>query len=63
MEYYVAEDKPPMERCHPAMWRRANLYIGVFAFRYGYVPQEVIPSGRSITELEYRKAQDAGIEC
>ena len=32
------------------------MYVGLFAWRYGYVPRHDNPEGRSITELEYRKA-------
>ena len=30
------------------------------AWRYGFVPDEGDPEGRSITELEYRKAVETG---
>ena len=39
----------------------SNLYIGVFAFRYGHIPQDESAEGRSITELEYRKAVSLNI--
>jgi tetratricopeptide (TPR) repeat protein len=34
----------------------ANIYIGVFAHRYGYVPKEKNPERLSITEMEYNRA-------
>ena len=40
-----------------------DLYLGIFAFRYGYIPPDDNPEGRSITELEYRSAQENGIAC
>ena len=38
-----------------------DLYVGIFAHRYGYVPEHDNPDRRSITELEYRHAQAHGI--
>ncbi|MBP1910336.1 energy-coupling factor transporter ATP-binding protein EcfA2 [Methanolobus bombayensis] len=59
MEHFTAEDKRPLDKCLEAV-ASCDLYIGIFAWRYGYIPPG---ENRSITELEYRKAQDAGIEC
>src|SRR4051812_29221032 len=59
MEYYVAEDQRPLERCLEDV-RSADLYVGIFAFRYGYVPPG---ESRSITELEYLYAKAAGKDC
>lgn len=41
----------------------AEVYVGVFGFRYGYRPDdpERNPERRSITELEYRRAVERGI--
>src|SRR3954453_6457849 len=52
MEYYVAEDRPSVDKCLADV-AACDLYIGIFAWRYGW-----IPPGRdvSITELEYRHA-------
>lgn len=59
MEYFVAEDKRPLDKCLADVVA-CDLYIGIFAWRYGY-----IPSGyeNSITELEYRKARESGKPC
>jgi len=55
MEYYGAEDKRPLDKCLGDV-AACDIYIGIFAWRYGYIP----PKNKiSITELEYRKA----IEC
>jgi hypothetical protein len=59
METYTAEDKRPVDRCLSDV-RSCDLYIGVFAWRYGYVPDGY---DQSITELEYRAAAEAGIDC
>jgi tetratricopeptide (TPR) repeat protein len=34
----------------------ADIYVGVFAYRYGYVPKENNPQAVSITEMEYDRA-------
>jgi uncharacterized protein DUF4062/NACHT domain-containing protein/HEAT repeat protein len=62
MDYYVAEDKRPLDRSLSDV-AACDVYIGIFAYRYGHVPKENNPQNRSITELEYRKAQEEGIPC
>jgi uncharacterized protein DUF4062/HEAT repeat protein/NACHT domain-containing protein len=52
MESYVAHSQQPLERCLADV-ARCELYIGLFAWRYGFVPPG---QDRSITELEYREA-------
>ncbi|MBV6439405.1 MAG: DUF4062 domain-containing protein [Haliscomenobacteraceae bacterium CHB4] len=39
----------------------ADIYIGVFAFCYGYVPKDGNPDQISVTEMEYRRAKERGI--
>jgi tetratricopeptide (TPR) repeat protein len=39
----------------------ADIYVGVFAYRYGYVPKENNPQQISITEMEYNRAVERGI--
>lgn len=55
MEYYVAEDQRPVDRCLADVSDCA-LYIGIFAWRYGHVPKDENPERLSITEMEYRRA-------
>jgi energy-coupling factor transporter ATP-binding protein EcfA2 len=55
MEYYVAGDERPLDRCLADV-RACDLYIGIFAWRYGFVPDG---EKFSITELEYRQAVKA----
>jgi tetratricopeptide (TPR) repeat protein len=63
MEDYVAADQRPLDRCLADV-AASDLYVGVFAYRYGYIPQEEgNPDRRSITELEYRHAQAKGRPC
>jgi hypothetical protein len=52
METYVAEPERPVDKCLKDV-ASCDLYIGVFAWRYGYIPAD---HDRSITELEYRTA-------
>jgi predicted NACHT family NTPase len=59
MENFVAEDKRPLDKCLEAVVS-SDLYIGIFAMRYGYKPPR---HRKSITELEYRKAVECGINC
>ena len=62
MEYYVAEDRRPLDRCLEDV-ASCEAYIGIFAWRYGYVPETENPDRRSITELEYRHALSADKTC
>ena len=59
MEDYVAADQRPLDRCLADV-AACDLYVGIFAHRYGYIPEQGNPQGRSITELEYRHAQAKG---
>ena len=59
MEGYVASDQRPLDLCLRDV-AQSDIYVGLFAWRYGYVPppEHGNPDGRSITELEYRHAKD-----
>jgi Domain of unknown function (DUF4062) len=59
MEDYVAADTRPVERCLSDV-EACDIYVGIFAWRYGYVPRDNNPQQLSITELEYRRAGDSG---
>jgi hypothetical protein len=60
MEDYVATDQRPLARCLADI-EACDLYVGIFAHRYGYIPEHDNPDRRSITELEYRHAGTLGI--
>jgi pSer/pThr/pTyr-binding forkhead associated (FHA) protein len=62
MEDYVATDQRPLEKCLADL-ASCDLYIGIFAWQYGYVPAEGNPDQKSITELEYRKARELSKPC
>jgi formylglycine-generating enzyme required for sulfatase activity/predicted Ser/Thr protein kinase len=59
MEDYVASDKRPVKKCLQDV-RSCNVYVGIFAWRYGYIPPGY---DKSITHLEYETAKEAGIPC
>lgn len=60
MEDDVAADERPADRCLEDV-SQSDIYIGIFAHRYGYVPAANNPQGKAITELEYRKATECRI--
>ena len=60
MEDYVATDERPLDKCLADV-ASCDLYVGIFAWRYGYIPDQDNPERRSITELEYRKAGEEDI--
>ncbi len=64
MEDYVAADRRPVEKCLNDV-EKADFYIGLLGFRYGYVPpsEHNNPNGWSITELEFRHAQSRKKPC
>ncbi len=59
MEDYVASDERPVDKCLSDV-KRCDLYVGIFAWRYGFLPDG---ESASITELEYRQAQKNNIPC
>ena len=59
MEDYVAADQRSLDRCLDDV-ARCDVYVGIFAWRCGYVPDKDNPEHKSITELEYQKAAELG---
>ncbi len=59
METYTASEERPLDVCLADV-AKCDLYIGILAWRYGYIPPTY---DKSITELEYRKAIEAGKPC
>jgi HEAT repeat protein len=57
MESTSADEHPPLDVCLSNV-RSCDVYIGVFGFRYGFIPPGCT---QSITELEYRAAGETGI--
>jgi hypothetical protein len=64
MEDYVATDQRPVNKCLKDV-AEADIYVGIFAFRYGYVPPtgHNNPKGLSVTELEFRQAETLEKPC
>jgi hypothetical protein len=55
MEKYGARDDRPKPACEADV-SNCDIYIGIFAWRYGHVPTDDNPERKSITELEYLAA-------
>jgi hypothetical protein len=62
MEDDVATDSHPVEKCLTDV-AACDLYIGLFAWQYGFIPSTDNPEQYSITELEYRTACQTGAAC
>jgi hypothetical protein len=59
MEDYIATDQRPVDKCLSDV-ASCDVYVGLFAWRYGYIPPQ---QEQSITELEFREAVRKGIPC
>ena len=57
MEQFGARDESPLETCLNEV-RKCKLYVGIFAMRYGSIPDGY---DKSMTELEYDEAQRLGL--
>jgi Domain of unknown function (DUF4062) len=55
MEEDVARDELVEFACQGDV-AKCDVYIGIFAWRYGYVPVDNNPLGKSVTEMEYAAA-------
>lgn len=55
MEDYAADGRPPLEKVLADIGE-CDAYLGIFAWRYGYIPKKDNPLKQAITELEYREA-------
>jgi hypothetical protein len=62
MEDYAASDQRPLDVCLADV-RACDIYVGLFAWRYGFIPPKDNPERRSITELEFRQAVASGKTC
>ena len=59
MEDYVASDDRPAGKCLSDV-QRCDIYVGIFAWRYGFIPNG---ESNSITEQEYKQAKKHNIPC
>jgi hypothetical protein len=55
MEEYVARDQRVEFACKGDVVA-CDVYIGIFAWRYGHIPSDTNPERRSVTEIEYAAA-------
>ena len=56
MEHFGARDERPVAECVRLVRDESDVFVGVYAHRYGHVPEG---SSVSISEVEYRTATDA----
>lgn len=62
MESYGASTIPPLDECLREV-EKADLYLGILAWNYGYVPEQANRDRHSITELEYLRARELNKDC
>ena len=62
MEDYVATDQRPLAKCLADV-AACDVYVGIFAGRYGYIPPKDNPEKLSITEREFREAVKTSKHC
>jgi tetratricopeptide (TPR) repeat protein len=62
MESYVATDQRPLDKCLTDI-AACDIYVGIVAWRYGYIPTKDNPDKLSITEREFREAVKSGRHC
>ena len=55
MERYPAFDTRPADKCLADV-AACDVYVVLVALRYGHIPVDRNPAGKSITEMEYDKA-------
>lgn len=61
----MMEHRPPVDKdaieFSLGLVDEADIYVGVYGSRYGYVPKDGNPKGISVTEMEYDRAVERGI--
>lgn len=62
MEDYLATDERPLDKCLADV-ERSDVYVGIIAQRYGFIPEQNNPLKKSITEREFLKAREKGKKC
>ena len=58
MENFGARDERPVSECLRLIRDESDLFVGVYAYRYGYIPDG---ADISITEMEYKAASEASL--
>lgn len=59
MEYFGARDERPKEECLRLIKDESDIFVGIYAHRYGYIPKG---DKISITQAEYEAASSAGLK-
>lgn len=62
MEDYIATDQRPVDKCLEDV-RSCDVYIGIIAWKRGFIPKTYKDSFYSITELEYLEAKKCNKPC
>lgn len=60
MEHFGARNAYPKDECLRLIREKSDLYVGIFAKRYGFIPPN---DTRSMTHNEYREAIQVKIPC
>jgi uncharacterized protein DUF4062/pYEATS domain-containing protein involved in immunity len=55
MEHFGARDERPADECMRLVKEESDLFVGIYAHRYGFIPDG---SDVSVSELEYRAASE-----
>jgi hypothetical protein len=62
MEDYTASDERPLDKCLADVGE-CDVYVGIFAHRYGFMLPHGNPEALSITELELEHARNLKKPC
>lgn len=60
MEHFGAKNARPKDECLRLIREESDLFVGIFAFRYGYIPDG---DSTSIVHSEYLEARKARLPC
>src|ERR1044072_2582026 len=58
MEHFGARDERPADECIRLVRQESDLFVGIYAHKYGYVPDG---AEISISEMEYKAASEASL--
>lgn len=58
MEHFGARDERPVDECVRLVREESDLFVGIYAHKYGYVPDG---ADVSISEMEYKAASEASL--
>lgn len=58
MEHFGSRDERPADECIRLVRDESDLFVGIYAHRYGYVPDG---ADTSISEMEYKAATDSAV--